>query len=840
LATIDISKIPEAASVKKLADAALADPMYWFGVRHHSPAAARFVKQAIVERKPKVIFLEAPSDAQSMLEHVVDAQTKPPVAIYSSFRDDDNRLGGRGIDSPASDVPAKYDSWYPLLSYSPEYVVMKVAAVMKIPVVFIDLPFSAQLRSHVSASSPDVRLPDDDEFDDEDDDDDRLAQPDLVPDATQRKVTRWDDTAITSRFYRMLAETGGYRSWDECWDSLFEVGLRHANADEFRRDMAYFCAALRATTAPERLASDDTLTREAHMWQTITSTLRQKKLQASDAMVVCGGFHLFLDRESSTAIPLVPDGTHFVTVAPFSYGRTSSQDGYGAGNRAPRYYERLLLGDDDLEPTMVAAMVDHIVAVLHRGRRSGEALSSADAISIAQHARMLANLRGRKLPALDDIRDAVITCCCKGDPRETGRGVQAAMTEVEIGTAVGRVTAALGKLPLVYDFYRLLDELDLGEIVAKDRRKKFTLDLREAIADRRSVFFHRLVQLGIPLARRVDEATSQLMFRETWTVEWSPKTDAALIEKNLHGDTVESAASSMLLEEVAAASNANAGEICDFLRRAVSLDLPQLFARLEPLAGQIIDDDVSTASLGQALTHLSVLQRQSQRKHLQPAVIADLIERAYARGCFALPYAANVPAEEHAAVITGMKAIAEVVLTQHQAADAVVRLDQELFVTNAKTAYRDSTNPYLRGAFAGVLSELRAHSSEDLAREVASFAGARGDVLAGCGDFLSGLVATSRTALMLGAEPLVNAIDHLLVAASWDDFMLLLPRARGAFEGMHDRSRVAIADRVATMYGLSAQEAETLATLPTSESAMRRLAQLDAAAEAIMQQWEFS
>ena len=56
------------------------------------------------------------------------------------------------------------------------------------------------------------------------------------------------------------------------------------------------------------------------------------------------------------------------------------------------------------EDAPIRAMVDHVVAVLARGRRAGELLSSAYAISITQHARMLASLRGHRAPTLDDLR----------------------------------------------------------------------------------------------------------------------------------------------------------------------------------------------------------------------------------------------------------------------------------------------------------------------------------------------------------------------------------------------------------------------------------------------------
>src|SRR5688572_26572416 len=68
-------------------DRVLAEDLYWFPVRHHSPAIARQIASCIRDRKPKVVFIEGPHEAQSMIEFLIDPKTKPPVAIYSSFRD---------------------------------------------------------------------------------------------------------------------------------------------------------------------------------------------------------------------------------------------------------------------------------------------------------------------------------------------------------------------------------------------------------------------------------------------------------------------------------------------------------------------------------------------------------------------------------------------------------------------------------------------------------------------------------------------------------------------------------------------------------------------------------
>src|SRR3954447_13323352 len=125
-ATADAGLDP--AAIGRQVEAVLADPLYWFPVRHHSPATARHLEAALRARKPEVVFIEGPSEANDLVPYVIDAATAPPVALYSSYRDDDNVLGLNGILSPAPDIPARFAAWYPLTAYSPEYVAMKTAA----------------------------------------------------------------------------------------------------------------------------------------------------------------------------------------------------------------------------------------------------------------------------------------------------------------------------------------------------------------------------------------------------------------------------------------------------------------------------------------------------------------------------------------------------------------------------------------------------------------------------------------------------------------------------------------------------------------------------------------
>ena len=192
-------------------------------------------------------------------------------------------------------------------------------------------------------------------------------------------------------------------------------------------------------------------------------------------------------------------------------------------------------------------MIDHIIAIIKQARRRGEALSAADAIAATQHALLLARLRGRREPVLDDIHDALITCCCKGNPRIDAAHLLEAIDEVNIGTRLGRVTDRLGRLPIVNDFYEQLERLDLEEVAAREVVKAYALDKRQAADAARSAFLHRLVFLGVEIGtvQREIAPMGQSVFKEHWRLKWSPKIEAALIEKNLHGDTIEAAATTL-------------------------------------------------------------------------------------------------------------------------------------------------------------------------------------------------------------------------------------------------------------------------------------------------------
>jgi hypothetical protein len=448
---------------------------------------------------------------------------------------------------------------------------------------------------------------------------------------------------------------------------------------------------------------------------------------------------------------------------------------------------------------------------------------------------MLARLRGRPTPVLDDIHHALFTCCCKGDPREEGVHLQRALDAADIGTKIGRVTPDLGQLPIINDFYAQLEDLDLGEVHGKEKKIALVLDKRDDLANRRSLFLHRLRFLSVPLAALAEAPSADFatgtIFREKWDLRWSPQVEDALVEQNLYGDTVESAALARLREQLAE-DEWHAGRACQRLIAAIDMDLPNLVHEVEDACGRAIDNDTRFVSLTQALASLTVIERYAVYRNLRRDLLDDLIVRCFDRACFSILDVLAVPAEQQPEVVSALLTLAEVTLRGQRQG-----LDRDLFAEHVRKAAAATTVPFLRGVFLGMLTELREKTAEELAAELSALAKAPVDRMVTAGDLLDGILAVSRTSILLGADALIGALDELLRAADWEPFLTMLPRLRAAFERLHAGQRESLAARVARRYGLAEQE--SLTELRTSVGAAALFAAIDQRVAEIMMKWDF-
>jgi hypothetical protein len=825
----------DAALINQRVEEVLSDELYWFPVRHHSPAVATHLRSVIVKRKPKIIFIEGPHDCNHLLPHLVDLKTKPPVAIYSSYRDDTNFLGYGDLAGIGELMPSRFSAWYPMLSYSPEYVALQTAQTIGSAVVLIDLPHYARLKAFNAKSSRGADAQASPEQSDTPVVSDVPVTPEdiIVEPETPAAAPGTDVLFAESSFYKHLAKTAGFRSWNEAWDSLFEIRDFKKDPESFRREFALFCSAVRATCSNSLIRADGTLERERFMSKTIKTTMLERGLSARDCMVVCGGFHIFLDAGDDAPPPDIPPGTVYTSIVPYSFFRVSELSGYSAGNRAPQFYQTMW--DLSLKNRKQDLLVEHVVTVLKKARKIGEHVSSADAISTCQHAEMLARLRGRHTPILDDIHDALITCCCKGDPKDEGLHLLKAIDAADIGSKIGRVTEAMGRLPVLQDFYANVARLELNESLENEKRMTLALDKREPLATQRSIFFHRLNFLEIPFAAKTSSRPTQTasgtIFREDWALRWSPEIEANLVERSLLGDTVESASLTRLKEKLAR-DETDAARVSGMLINAIDMDLPNLIPQVEDSLRRAIESDTRFVSLSKAIANLCVIEKNSIYKNLGHGLVNDLIQRAYDKACFSIIDIVSVPEDQQGQVLSGLTSIADLILRADR-----TYLDGNLLVENLRSAAEVTTVPFLRGAMFGLLTELKILSTADLSDKLIALAKSSPEIMLGAGDFLDGIMAVSRTSILLGADPLITAVDELLRLADYQQFLIMLPRMRSAFERLHESQRDSFAQTVARRYGL--EDSDAFTELTTSLETAAFIAHIDFKVAEIMKGWSF-
>src|SRR5690606_6603017 len=95
----------------------------FIGVRHHSPACARLVRDTIASLRPAYVLVEGPVDFNGRIGELLLGH-EFPIAVFSHFRHEAHSV----------------TSWAPLCEYSPEWTAVSAADAAGAEVRFIDLP----------------------------------------------------------------------------------------------------------------------------------------------------------------------------------------------------------------------------------------------------------------------------------------------------------------------------------------------------------------------------------------------------------------------------------------------------------------------------------------------------------------------------------------------------------------------------------------------------------------------------------------------------------------------------------------------------------------------------
>ncbi|MFJ2664389.1 DUF5682 family protein [Nocardia fluminea] len=748
-----------------------------FGIRHHGPGSARSLRHALEEFRPDAILIEGPADADPLVGFVAADTMAPPVALLAYVP-----------DSPA------HAAFWPFAVFSPEWQAMRYGVEHAVPVRFCDLPATNVLAADDDARGggcdPLAALASAAGYDDAERWWDAVVE--SVPDSaafdaiTEAMTALREDaphaaTGITPPTADAPPQPGASAPTDT--EVPDPVTLSPLDAPELREKPSAAhgfespAAADRHDPAMAPLIVDQhTLVREAHMRQVMRQVL---KGGAKRLAVVCGAWHApALVEPLGPAAPDMrllkglPKTKAALTWVPWTHSRLAAGSGYGAGVTSPGWYHHLFTETE----RPVARWLTKVAGVL---RSHDLPVSSAHIIEAVRLADTLAALRGRPLPGLSEVTEAVRSVMCGGD--ETM--LRLVIDELVVGETLGGVPEDTPTVPLAADLRARARTLRLKQ---EALARTVDLDLRKERDVERSHLLHRLRLLGIGWGTpTTGEIRSTGTFRETWTLRWEPEFEVRIVEAAVWGTTLRTAAETKILD-TASRDDVTVTVLADALEMALLADLggatEGLISRLEAAAA--LDHDV-THLLG-ALPGLTRTLRYGDVRGTDTKALAHVADGLLVRICAGLPGA-----------VTGLDTdAAQALRTQIDAAHTAIstRDDEhsstEWLATLQRIADRDDVHGAIAGRAVRLLCDAERIDDADSARRLAA-ALSVGNTPAAKAAWIDGFLG-GRGLLLVHDRELLRRIDEWLRELNEDQFVATLPLLRRTFGSFESGERRAI------------------------------------------------
>ncbi len=820
-----------------------------FPVRHHSPAAALHVQAMIAKRRPKIILIEGPSDATNLIPLLLADGTEPPIAVLCYFQ----ASGDASQETEERSRPSSLVS--PFCAYSPEYVAMRAGQKIGSLLRFCDIPAGAMLEWRAQPLAP--RAPAEQPA--------PAGEEALNEDAaTAHQITPTLETQLAA-----LAEHFDRRDSNEFWDTYFEMSAKALNdAAGFTRQMHAYGDLVRdwyepdeppmvanAAAAPDGAEVEPAPSerptlggrqidfdrfREAFMRAEIRRALAEG-YQPEEIMVVCGAAHASAinlegsDFSRDTELVQQAKGAKAATLTliPYSYARLSEQSGYGAGNRAPAYYQQVWESKGDF----AAATRKFLLLAMNTMHAKGHAISLADAIEAERLAWTLAAVRDKPAPGLEELEDAARACYGRG-----ALDTKSFLRPLLIGDALGKLSSKVERTPLQQDFYHSTDRLNIPRADSVKQLKY--LYLHKPFELRRSTFLHRLQIINVPFATlaqsgRADMDPTRLQHNravsqdkldyehlqsmvENWDVQWTPHTDIRLIELSIEGDRLREVCARLLRRELDAAQDI--GAITKILLRAVLANIPELYTRILRRCDEAVAEGSDLLVLAQAGNNLHQLAQYGSVRKLDPTLFTNLLARAYTRAALLLPVGAIVGDDEAAKVVSALKLLHEL-SSRRSDLDGALLNERLALVADmegrAEGKTESAVHPTIAGLAATLLLLRGAISQDDLATLLGRRLSGAEEPQRGA-QFLEGLLALNRGVLLRNST-IVGWLNFYLQSLNSEAFLHTLPVLRRAMSELSKAEIGVLMTTLAPLLGLKERIQETALLEPKHLAELRAI-----------------
>jgi hypothetical protein len=740
------------------------DNLNIFGVRHLSPGASFHLIKYLEEKKPECVLIEGPSDATAFMRDIAAKNVKPPIALLAYT-----------TELPVETV------LYPFASYSPEYQAICWAVRNRKEVRFIDLPSGRMLK---------------------------LKQ-------EHRSEDEAEKAGAFYRYHNGLYEKVAEHSEEDDYESYWERRFEHNVTDgSFNAGLSYQSEQIREMVVDRELEAvpfdySYNLIREAYMRREICNALKER-YKESEIVIIVGAYHVSgirsgLPAMSDDELKKMTEAQSQITLMPYSYLRLSSRTGYGAGNRAPYYFE--MMWDAMTEGHLGNLSAIYLSKVARYLRSKGNNASSANTIEAVRLANALTSLRNGEIPVLKDLHDAAVTCFGGGEIAT----VAEALNKADIGTEIGSLPEGVSQTPVQENMTHELKRLKLTNYKSAVAQE-LVLDLRENLKVKskdiafmdlnRSTFLHRLQLLGIHFAEKQKVSQESASWAEKWVLRWTPEMEIEIVEANLKGETIEIAAAYQLKEQLGDCTDVAAA--AKIVRLACECQLTSIFENALSTLQQLLVDSNNLIETADAADDLSALIRFGDLRQFHPEPLIPVLQQLFLRASLLLVDASSCDDKASKGISRAINTMEIISQHQHEIVD-VETWQKEI----RNLAWRDDLNTKLSGVAFSILLEHNLASEDDCAKEVSRrlSPGVPADLGAGWFEGLSGrnrYALLSRVSLWRELDKYVSQLDDEAFYRS----VVFLRRAFGSFEPNQKNS---ISELLGELWGTGEElTAETL------------------------------
>lgn len=753
----------------------------YFGIRHLSPACAYYVQEFLDRTSPELVLIEGPSDLSGLIEPLCSSEAVPPVAILAY------------TDEP----PVRTVLW-PFAEFSPEYQAMLWANRHKVPVRFCDLPAKITLAL-------------------EKEKEERIQEE--LKKSKEDKTNKIEDEFEEKKIdvYGQLEEHLGV-SIDSFWEYNFEYNESY---EDFIEAAIQYGRHLRELSPESRYNQ----IREAYMRKMVSKAV-EEGITEEKISVISGAFHTIglkektYSKEDEKLLEKLPELSSKATLMPYSYYRLSSRSGYGAGSKAPGYYE--ILWRNRIAEGKGEAAAEYLTALAKFQREKGYGTSSAEVIEAIRLTKTLAAMRNGTKPSLEDLRDAAITCMGHGNFGE----ISMACAATEIGTKIGRLPKGVVCTSVQEDFQRQLKELKLEKYLSPVMQE-LELDLRENLRVKseksafldlnRSFFLHRMCVLEIHFCKQLVRQQDNATWAELWALQWNPEVEIEIVEASLKGDTILQAAEMELSTQLRNAENLS--KTAGILSEAFLCGISKVVHTAVLAVQNMAVDCTAVVDIGNTIGTLSSIMRFGNLRRLETSPLVPLMETLFLRFCLGIGNEAVCDKGASDEIITAMDKVNAACLSHEFLKEKRwIDLLEEL-------ADRDDINMRISGFAAAILTERGKFTNEILA-ELISRRLSKGTPASDGAGWFEGLSMKNRRSL-ISRLSLWEKLFEYVSELDEIEFKPALVCLRRSFSVFTPSEKADIAENIGEILGISKESAAEFVAAPMTEVEQKTLDELD-------------